>query len=174
MLLIHLNGKLTIQITLYTLKTCFQNNLLYVKITYGVIFMHLPDMNVAKDRTKKANIYIKLNDNYKKVFDNKRFFIRTYGCQMNVHDSEAIRKYLLSLGFIETTRVESANLIVLNTCAIRENARDKVIGFLGKCKYLKKNREDVKIVIAGCMSEQPDFIKLIEKKYNYVDIINYI
>ncbi len=133
--------------------------------------MHLPDLNIAKNRTSKDNKYIELKEDYKKVFKDKKYFLRTYGCQMNVHDSEQIRSYLETLGFTNTEKIEEANIVVLNTCAIRENARDKVIGFLGKCKYLKKGRNDFKIVITGCMSEQPDFIKLIQEKHDYVDLV---
>ena len=133
--------------------------------------MHLPDLNIAKDRTKKENIYIKLDEQYKPVFLGQKYFLRTYGCQMNVHDSEAIRSYLETLGFSNTENIEEANIVVLNTCAIRENAKDKVVGFLGKCKYLKKNRDNFKIVIAGCMSEQPDFIENIQKNHKYVDLV---
>lgn len=133
--------------------------------------MHLPDLNVAKNRTKKENVYINLKEDYKKVFSGQKYFLRTYGCQMNVHDSEAIRNYLETLGYINTEIIEEANLVVLNTCAIRENARDKVVGFLGKCKYLKKNRDNFKIVLAGCMCEQPDFIESIQKNHKYVDLV---
>ena len=133
--------------------------------------MHLPNLNIAKDRTSKENKYIELNENYKKVFNGQKYFLRTYGCQMNVHDSEAIRSYLETLGYINTEVIEEANLVVLNTCAIRENARDKVVGFLGKCKYLKKNRDDFKIVLAGCMCEQPDFIESVQKNHKYVDLV---
>lgn len=133
--------------------------------------MHLPDLNIAKDRTKTENKYINLDENYPKVFSNQKYFLRTYGCQMNVHDSEAIRSYLETLGFINTDNIEEANLVVLNTCAIRENARDKVVGFLGKCKYLKKNHPNFKIVLAGCMCEQPDFIAEIQKNHSYVDLL---
>ncbi len=133
--------------------------------------MHLPNLEEAKDRTSKENKYINLDENYKKVFQGKKYFLRTYGCQMNVHDSEALRAYLETLGFTSTEKIEYANVVVLNTCAIRENARDKVIGFLGKCKYLKKNRDNFKIVLAGCMSEQPDVIEDIRKNHKYIDII---
>ncbi len=133
--------------------------------------MHLPDMKIAKDRSSKENKYIDLKEDYQKVFKDKKFFLRTYGCQMNVHDSEAIRSYMEQLGFIETNKIEDANVVILNTCAIRENARDKVVGFLGKCKYLKKNRDDFKIVIAGCMSEQEDVIEDIRRKHQYIDIV---
>ncbi len=133
--------------------------------------MHLPDLDIAKKREKSENVYIDLKEDYHKVFQNKKYYIRTYGCQMNVHDSEAIKSYLEALGFVNTENIEEANLVVLNTCAIRENARDKVVGFLGKCKYLKKNRDDFKIVIAGCMSEQPDVIEDIMKNHKYVDLV---
>ncbi len=133
--------------------------------------MHLPDLNVAKDRKKSDNKYINLEENYSKVFQNKKYFLRTYGCQMNVHDSEAIRSYLETLGLTNTENLEEANVVVLNTCAIRENARDKVMGFLGKCKYLKKNRDDFKIVLLGCMAEQPDVIEDIQKNHQYIDIV---
>ncbi len=133
--------------------------------------MHLPDLDVAKMRTSKENKYINLEENYHSMFKNKKYFLRTYGCQMNVHDSEAIRNYLETLGLISTENLEEANVVVLNTCAIRENARDKVIGFLGKCKYLKKNRDDFKIVLCGCMAEQPDVIEDIMKNHPYIDIV---
>lgn len=133
--------------------------------------MNLPNLEIAKDRTKRENKYINLNDNYDKIVTNKKYFLRTYGCQMNVHDSEALRNYLEALGYTNTEVIEEANLVLLNTCAIRENARDKVVGFLGKCKYLKKNRDDFKIVIAGCMSQQPDFVEDIQKKHPYVDLV---
>ncbi len=133
--------------------------------------MHLPDLNEARKRTSKENKYINLKEDIKKVFHDKKYYLKTYGCQMNVHDSEAIRSYLEALGLKEALNIEEANVIVLNTCAIRENAKDKVVGFLGKCKYLKKNRDDVKIVLAGCMSEQPDVIKEIRENHPYIDII---
>ena len=133
--------------------------------------MRLPDLNVAKDRTKKDNKYINIKDEYEKVFIGKKFFIRTYGCQMNVHDSEGIKAFLENLGFQKTEKIEEANLVVLNTCAVRENATLKVIGFLGKCKYLKKNRDDFKIILCGCLPEQPDFTDIITKKHKYVDIM---
>lgn len=133
--------------------------------------MHLPDLNIARDRTSKQNIYIDLKENYAKVYSNEKYFLRTYGCQMNVHDSEAIRSYLERLGLTNTENIEEANVVVLNTCAIRENAKDKVIGFLGKCKYLKKNHDNFKVVLTGCMCEQPDFIADIQKNHSYVDLI---
>ncbi len=133
--------------------------------------MHLPDLDIAKKRDKKENNYIELKENYKPVLKGKKYFLRTYGCQMNVHDSEALRNYLEALGLENTDLVSNADVIVLNTCAIRENAKDKVTGFLGKCHYLKKKNPNLKIVFAGCMSEQPNVINEIKSKHSYIDIV---
>ncbi len=133
--------------------------------------MHLPDLDIARKREKRENKYIELKEDYSKIFKGKKYFLRTYGCQMNTHDSEAIRSYLETLGFTKTENLEEANLVVLNTCAIRENAKDKVIGFLGKCHYLKKNNPDFKIALTGCLCEQPDVIEEIRNKHKYIDII---
>ena len=97
-----------------------------------------PDLNIAKDRTKTDVKIKKLNFNIKPIYKGKKYFLRTYGCQMNVHDSEEIKYYLESLGYEEVDELESADIVVLNTCAIRENAKDKVFGYLGRCKHYKK------------------------------------
>ena len=89
--------------------------------------MHLPDLEVAKKRGQSANIYIDLKEDYTAKFKDKKYFLRTYGCQMNVHDSEALRNYLETLGFQNTENLEEANVIVLNTCAIRENAKEMML-----------------------------------------------
>ena len=133
--------------------------------------MHLPDLKVAANRDKSDNKYIELNKTYENVFRGKKYFLRTYGCQMNVHDSEAITNYLEQLGFIKTEDINESNVVVLNTCAIRENAKDKVVGFLGKCKYLKKGNPDFLVVLTGCMTQQPDFIEEVMTKNKYVDIV---
>ena len=133
--------------------------------------MHLPDLKVASDRTNKDINYIELKENYKSEFLGKKYFLRTYGCQMNVHDSEALCSYLETLGFTRTEDINNTDLVLLNTCAIRENAKDKVIGFLGKCKYLKKSNKNMLVILTGCMTEQPDFIDDVIKKYGYVDIV---
>jgi len=133
--------------------------------------MHLPDLNIAKDRTSKENKYIKLNEKYQKVVDNKKYFLRTYGCQMNVHDSEQIRFYLEKLGMTATGKLEDADVVVLNTCAIRENAHDKVIGYLGRCKHLKKENPNLIIVVMGCMAGQVDVVEDLRQNHKYVDLI---
>ena len=89
--------------------------------------MHIPDLKKARIRSDKKVLEKQIEYNYPASFLNKKYFLRTYGCQMNMHDSEEIRKYLELLGFQETTVLEESDLVVLNTCAIRENAHDKVL-----------------------------------------------
>ena len=135
--------------------------------------MKLPNLNEAKKRTKKGVDYIYLNDNYdKNTFKGQKYFLRTYGCQMNVHDSEEIAARLESLGFKPTDSIEDADVVVLNTCAIRENAHDKLYGFLGRCKHEKeKNNNDLIIAICGCMAQEENVVEEIMKKHPYVDIV---
>ena len=130
-----------------------------------------PDLNVAKDRNK-IDIKVKeLNLDIKPIYKGKKYFLRTYGCQMNVHDSEEIKYYLESLGYEEVDELESADIVVLNTCAIRENAKDKVFGYLGRCKHYKKIKPDLIIAIAGCLMQQPSEIEEIQKRHSYIDIV---
>ena len=135
--------------------------------------MKLPNLNEAKKRTSKEVDYIYLNDNYdKNTFKGQKYFLRTYGCQMNVHDSEEIAARLESLGFKPTDSIENADVVVLNTCAIRENAHDKLYGFLGRCKHEKeKNNNDLIIAICGCMAQEENVVEEIMKKHPYVDIV---
>lgn len=133
--------------------------------------MKVPDLLVAGDR-KKVNIKEKkLNLNIQPLYKGKKYFLRTYGCQMNVHDSEEIKYYLESLGYEAVEELEKADIVVLNTCAIRENAKDKIFGYLGRCKHLKKENPNLIIAIAGCLMQQPKEIEEIHNKHQYIDII---
>ena len=133
--------------------------------------MNKPDLCIAKDRKKVDIDYINLDMDIKPIFQNKKYFLRTYGCQMNVHDSEEIKYYLESLGFTPTNVLEESDIVVLNTCAIRENAKDKVFGYLGRCKHLKKIKKDLIIVLTGCLMQQPSEIEEISKNHSYIDIV---
>ena len=113
--------------------------------------MNKPDLCIAKNREKVDIKYIDLDLNLKPVFKGKKYFLRTYGCQMNVHDSEEVKYYLEQLGFNSVDVLEDADIVVLNTCAIRENAKDKVFGYLGRCKHLKKTKKDLIICVCGCL-----------------------
>ena len=133
--------------------------------------MNYPNMADARKRGKEEVKYIYENRNYNEVFKEKKYFIKTYGCQMNVHDSEEIKKILENLGYTEIEDYEQADLIILNTCAIRENAHDKVFGFLGRCKHLKKTNKDLIIGLCGCMAQEENVVKEIREKHKYIDIV---
>ena len=133
--------------------------------------MRLPNYLEAKKRNKEEVSFVYLKDDVKRVFDDKKFFLKTYGCQMNVHDSEAIRSYLLQLGAKETDTMENSDIIILNTCAIRENAHDKVFGFLGRCKHLKKEKNDLIIALCGCMAQEEGVVNEIIKNHPYIDLV---
>ncbi|MCI8574864.1 MAG: tRNA (N6-isopentenyl adenosine(37)-C2)-methylthiotransferase MiaB [Bacilli bacterium] len=133
--------------------------------------MNLPNMLDAKVRGKSKVQYLENESFVSKEFQGKKYFIRTYGCQMNVHDSEEIVAVVENLGFTGTSVMEEADLVVLNTCAIRENAHDKVFGYLGRLKHLKREKPELLVAIGGCMPQQSSVVDEILKKHPYVDIV---
>ena len=133
--------------------------------------MNIPNLVVAADRKKVLVKEEKLDMNIRPIYKGKKYFLRTYGCQMNVHDSEEIKYYLESLGYEPVEELELADIVVLNTCAIRENAKDKVFGYLGRCKHLKKEKPDLIIAVAGCLMQKPNEIEEIHNRHKYIDII---
>ena len=133
--------------------------------------MNIPNLAVAADRKKVLVREEKLEMDIKPIYKGKKYFLRTYGCQMNVHDSEEIKYYLESLGYEAVDELELADIVVLNTCAIRENAKDKVFGYLGRCKHLKKEKPDLIIAVAGCLMQKPSEIEEIHNRHKYIDII---
>ena len=137
--------------------------------------MLLPSLEKAKCRTKKE-VLIKTNDyiikeNKKELGLNKKYFIKTYGCQMNEHDSENIKAILEEMSFEYTDEMEDADLILLNTCAIRENAHNKVFGYLGRIKHLKETKPNIIVGLCGCMAQEEVVINEILEKYNWLDIV---
>lgn len=99
------------------------------------------------------------------------FFLQTFGCQQNVADSEKLRGILLSMGLSEVNSAENARVILFNTCAIRENARDKAEGHLGQLKKLKQAEPGRVIIIAGCLTQQRDVAEDLLRKFPFVDIV---
>ena len=133
--------------------------------------MNIPDMKQEKSRNKENVEFVYNNPIISNKFNGKKYFIRTYGCQMNVHDSEEISALLENLGFEPVSEYEDADIIVLNTCAIRENAHDKVFGFLGLCKHLKESKPDLKIIFCGCMAQEESVVKEIMDRHKYIDLV---
>lgn len=99
----------------------------------------------------------------------QRYFVRTYGCQMNVHDSEMISGLLEADGMVPTESPDDADLIVLNTCTIRENADTKLYGYLGSLKQAKMNNPDLRIAVGGCSAQKERDI--IQERAGWVDVV---
>ena len=100
-----------------------------------------------------------------------KYIIQTFGCQMNEHDSEKLCAMLDSMGYEQGMMVDECDLIIYNTCAVRENAELKVFGNLGNLKLAKRKNPDLKIAVCGCMMQQPHVVKEIKSKYRHVDLV---
>ena len=100
-----------------------------------------------------------------------KYIIQTFGCQMNEHDSEKLCAMLDSMGYEQGMMVDECDLIIYNTCAVRENAELKVFGNLGHLKLAKRKNPDLKIAVCGCMMQQPHVVKEIKSKYRHVDLV---
>ncbi|WP_407652287.1 tRNA (N6-isopentenyl adenosine(37)-C2)-methylthiotransferase MiaB [Acetivibrio straminisolvens] len=101
----------------------------------------------------------------------KLYYLATFGCQMNEHDSEKLAGMLAEMGYAETDNMNGSDLIIYNTCCVRENAELKVYGHLGPLKHLKKENPDLVIAVCGCMMQQPEVVEHIKKTYRHVDLI---
>lgn len=101
----------------------------------------------------------------------KNYHIITYGCQMNEHDSENISGMLEALDYSHTPNPEEADVVVMNTCSVREHADKRFFGMLGQFKKQKKNNPDFIICICGCMPQQPHIVEEIRKSFSWVDIV---
>ncbi len=134
--------------------------------------MKKPDMKEARKRQNKDINYIKYDGIKEQFGKNKKYYVRTYGCQMNEHDSEKICGMLESVGFKPSDEIETSDIVILNTCAIRENAHDKVFGFLGVLKHIKDTTNpNILVGICGCMAQEEVVVNEILKKYKYVDFV---
>ena len=98
-------------------------------------------------------------------------FVDTYGCQQNEADSERIRGYLDKMGFGFTDSEEQARIIVINTCAIREHAEQRVFGNVGALVHVKRRRPDTLICLCGCMAQRPQAARKIRESYRHVDLV---
>lgn len=134
-----------------------------------------PNFKEAKKRTKEK-IEILRNEynvpqDMKRYGVGKKYFIKTYGCQMNEHDSEMISAILEDMSFSKTEDYEAADLIILNTCAIRENAHNKTFGMLGRIKHLRESKPNLLVGLAGCMSQEESVVDEIIEKYKWMDFV---
>ena len=132
-----------------------------------------PDYREGKKRGKEIAEIVQANipEEMKNIGVGKKYLLYTYGCQMNVHDSEHIAGLLEEMGFTPTSDESMADLILYNTCAIRENAEDKVFGEIGRLKERKRHNPDLIIGVCGCMSQQESVVNKILQSYPQVDLI---
>lgn len=104
-------------------------------------------------------------------FKNKKYCVVTYGCQMNLHESEKISGILSGMGMNAVSEPENADVVVFNTCCIRDTAERRALGNIGKMKELKKKNKNLLIVVTGCMTQQNGFAENMKERYQYVDVI---
>lgn len=102
---------------------------------------------------------------------NQKYYIDTWGCQMNEEDSEKISGLLKGIGYERTELKEESDIIIFNTCCVRENAEQKVYGHLGALKALKRKKPNLIIVVTGCMMQQDGMPDKVMKKFPHIDII---
>ena len=101
----------------------------------------------------------------------EKYHIITYGCQMNVHESEKIAGILRRLGYVEAQTQEEADIIVFNTCCIRENAENHAFGNIGALKKMKKSNPNLLIAVGGCMTQEKGKTEVLKKKFPFIDIM---
>ena len=135
--------------------------------------MLLPNYKEAQKRTKsevKKEFY-DISDSFKLLGLGKTYYVKTYGCQMNEHDSENIKAMLEQMSFKEASDYEKADLVILNTCSIRENAHNKTFGMLGRLKHLKEENKNLVVGLCGCMAQEEKVVKDIMSKYTWVNFV---
>lgn len=134
-----------------------------------------PNLIVAKNRQKEVTNFHYLDntvsDFIKEYAKGKFYFIRTYGCQANVRDEETMKGILELAGFTLVEEEKDADIIIINTCAVRENAEDKVYGEIGNLKGLKSKKKDLVVAICGCMVEQPEILNKVLEKFPHISLV---
>lgn len=133
-----------------------------------------PDIKKARKRKREEVQFsydFTIPEDMQSIGVGKKFLIRTYGCQMNEHDTEVMAGIFMEMGYTATEDVNDADIILLNTCAIRENAENKVFGEIGHLKPLKLENPDLIIGICGCMSQEESVVDRILKKHQHIDLI---
>ncbi len=134
-----------------------------------VVSVSQEELDVQKEFIDKIQ---ELNNIYFETAQRRKtFYISTFGCQMNVHDSEKLSGMLHEMGYVPGQDENTADVIVYNTCCVRENAENKVYGNVGHLKHVKQKNPDLKIVLCGCMMQQKTVLDKIKQAYNHVDVI---
>lgn len=118
---------------------------------------------------EEKNYLLKVKEHFK----NKKhtYFVETYGCQMNVRDSQTLMGMFEEMGYEKSLDRSQADAVIFNTCCVREGAEDRLLGNLGKLKSEKKKRPDMLIMICGCMMQEEGSIEKIKKRFPFVDVV---
>lgn len=145
----------------------------FSKVDFSKYFQP-PSLKAAR-RRRRETVHI-INDfsipgDMKAIGRGKKYLVETYGCQMNEHDTEVMAGILEEMGYQETADVNDADVILINTCAIRENAENKVFGEIGHLKPLKREKPDLILGICGCMAQEETVVNRILQKHPQVDLI---
>ena len=133
----------------------------------------LPSLTDARRRNREISekLDFQLDEKYQELGKNKKYYIVTHGCQANQRDSETIAGILDEMGYVPCEDEKYADLILINTCAVRQGAEEKVLGEIGALKKLKTYNPDLLIGICGCMAQEEKTVQLILEKYRQVDLI---
>ena len=136
-------------------------------------YFKTPSVKDARKRTKDASAVERYSVpiHLKGIAEGKHYKIQTYGCQANEADSEHIKGILETLGFKETDDETQSDFILLNTCAIRENAENRVFGELGRLKQYKRTNPDLLLGVSGCMPQEEKVVNRLLRHYPYVDLV---
>ena len=135
--------------------------------------MLLPDQKEERTRDKRKYKTVNYDIDSKSInkYKGKSFYLKTYGCQMNERDSETLVAMLKQLGFREETDYKKADVLLLNTCSIRENAHNKAFGMLGRFKHLKESRPEIIVGLCGCMAQEVSVCEELLKNYKFVNLV---
>ncbi len=137
-------------------------------------FRELPDLSLARNRTQSFSFNydgVTYPESLVRYLKGKTYFIHTYGCQANYRDEEVMAGMFENMGMKRASEVGLADVVVLNTCAVRENAEQKVFGMIGELKKYKITDNSRLFCVCGCMVQQEHIIKLITEKYRHIDLI---
>ncbi len=134
------------------------------------------DLNIPKEEIARQNGFIRLLKAYSDERENSadgrpKALINTYGCQMNVHDSEKLRGMLDEAGFAAAESEEDADLVLFNTCCVRDHAETRVYGNVGHLGKIKRDRPDLLIGVCGCMMQRQETAKALYARFPFVDMV---
>ena len=136
--------------------------------------IYAPNLVKAMDRSKGDTTFLNASTKHleevKTLAKDKKYFIHTYGCQANIRDEETIRGLLESVGYTRSDKASDSDVVILNTCAVRENAEDKVYGEIGNLKKLRKANKEMVFAICGCVVEQPEILDLLMNKFPEINL----